>query len=144
MLFRSLDSLLKAKALSSDLKLFFVDNHSSDQTVELLTAYEKKDDFSRFEIIQQEQNQGFGNANNLGASFGKDEIVCFLNVVVGHDKEHLAPFGRILKTEYLLPHFGRNDIQVHQERFPANRFLLTARSTFRDRKSTRLNSSHSH
>lgn len=32
-------SLLKAKALSSDLKLFFVDNHSSDQTVELLTAY---------------------------------------------------------------------------------------------------------
>ena len=50
------------------------------QTVELLTAYEKKDDFSRFEIIQQEQNQGFGNANNLGASFGKDEIVCFLNV----------------------------------------------------------------
>lgn len=77
---RCLDSLLKAKALSSDLKLFFVDNHSSDQTVELLTAYEKKDDFSRFEIIQQEQNQGFGNANNLGASFGKDEIVCFLNV----------------------------------------------------------------
>jgi glycosyltransferase involved in cell wall biosynthesis len=72
---RCLDSLLKAKALSSDLKLFFVDNHSSDQTVELLTAYEKKDDFSRFEIIQQEQNQGFGNANNLGASFGKDEIV---------------------------------------------------------------------
>ena len=58
---RCLDSLLKAKALSSDLKLFFVDNHSSDQTVELLTAYEKKDDFSRFEIIQQEQNQGFGN-----------------------------------------------------------------------------------
>ena len=50
---RCLDSLLKAKALSSDLKLFFVDNHSSDQTVELLTAYEKKDDFSRFEIIQQ-------------------------------------------------------------------------------------------
>ena len=36
---RCLDSLLKAKALSSDLKLFFVDNHSSDQTVELLTAY---------------------------------------------------------------------------------------------------------
>ena len=34
-------------------------------------------------------------------------------VVVGHDKEHLAPFGRILKTEYLLPHLGRNDIQVH-------------------------------
>ena len=77
---RCLDSLLKAKALSSDLKLFFVDNHSSDQTVELLTAYKKKYDFSRFEIIQQEQNQGFGNANNLGASFGKDEIVCFLNV----------------------------------------------------------------
>ena len=61
-------------------EVVFVDNHSSDQTVELLTAYEKKDDFSRFEIIQQEQNQGFGNANNLGASFGKDEIVCFLNV----------------------------------------------------------------
>ena len=67
----------EAKALSSDLKLFFVDNHSSDQTVELLTAYKKKYDFSRFEIIQQEQNQGFGNANNLGASLERMRLLLF-------------------------------------------------------------------
>ena len=50
---RCLDSLLKAKALSSDLKLFFVDNHSSDQTVELLTAYKKKYDFSRLRLFSR-------------------------------------------------------------------------------------------
>ena len=58
---RCLDSLLKAKALSSDLKLFFVDNHSSDQTVELLTAYEKKDDFSRFHF-----GDGFIHQDTVG------------------------------------------------------------------------------
>ena len=89
---RCLDSLLKAKALSSDLKLFFVDNHSSDQTVELLTAYEKKDDFSRFEIIQQEQNQGFGNANNLGASFGDSNAIVHLAIV--YKKPFIAILSR--------------------------------------------------
>lgn len=75
-----IDSLIKAKRLFPDLKLFFVDNHSDDKTVELLNAYKKRGEFSEFKIIQQKQNLGFGTANNLGASFGTDEIICFLNI----------------------------------------------------------------
>ena len=62
--------------------IYIVDNHSDDEArAELFATKEKYGPlFAGFEILLQEENYGFGKANNIGFSKGKSEIVCFLNI----------------------------------------------------------------
>ena len=62
--------------------IYIVDNHSDDEArAELFATKEEYGPlFAGFEILLQEENYGFGKANNIGFSKGKSEIVCFLNI----------------------------------------------------------------
>ena len=75
-------SLLKADFDLKKLHIYVVDNASTDNTVQLLQAFQKKHEtsFGCFEIIEEKNNWGFGKANNIGFSKGKSDVVCFLNI----------------------------------------------------------------
>lgn len=68
------------KADTSNINLYIVDNHSIDQTGEKLQQLKRNSKLNVFQISYQEENKGFGVANNIGASLGQDSIICFINV----------------------------------------------------------------
>lgn len=63
------------------LHLYFTDNCSTDDTVEVLQFYKKqyKGVFGAFEIACSQVNEGFGKASNHSARMGKSEYVFFYN-----------------------------------------------------------------
>lgn len=61
------------------INLFFVDNVSTDGTIQKLFEYKEKSKLGKFEIIKSDKNLGFGGANNLGFKHGKSKYVFFLN-----------------------------------------------------------------
>lgn len=62
-----------------DINLFFVDNISTDDTINELNKYKNKSSLGKVEIVQNNKNLGFGKANNLGFKQGNSEYVFFLN-----------------------------------------------------------------
>lgn len=80
-----------------DINIYVVDNHSSDNTVELLEAFKEQhgEKFQSFEIVEEKKNWGFGKANNIGFSKGSAPVVCFLNI----DTELFADTFRELDKE---------------------------------------------
>lgn len=62
--------------------IYVVDNGSTDETLPILeevkTTY--ADQFTAFEIRKNEENVGFGTANNQAVAMGRGEILLFLNV----------------------------------------------------------------
>lgn len=63
-----------------DLNLIFVDNNSTDDTVEILNSLKTNYNcFGGFEIIKLNQNCGFGVGCNIGAKSGKAPFLFFLN-----------------------------------------------------------------
>lgn len=62
-----------------NLNLYFVDNKSKDDTVEVLKKYKSGSELGSFNIIENHKNSGFGQANNIGFEKGKSEYVFFLN-----------------------------------------------------------------
>lgn len=77
---KCLDSISNSNGVEKTLNLFVVDNHSTDQTRNLLDSYDRKEAFASFSISGQDKNLGFGKANNIGAGMGKDQVICFINV----------------------------------------------------------------
>lgn len=75
-------SLSKSTIDLKSLNVWVVDNCSTDRTRELLFVCKEKytHAFGGFEIIVSGENLGFGNANNLGAAKGIDDIICFFNI----------------------------------------------------------------
>lgn len=75
-------SLMKSKYDLQKLHLFFVDNHSNDQTI--LALEEQKqligNQFGSFVIHKSDCNMGFGAGNNIGASFGNSPFIFCLNI----------------------------------------------------------------
>ena len=61
------------------INLYFVDNKSKDNTIEELKKYKEKTKLGSFNIIENNKNLGFGQANNLGFEKGKADFVFFLN-----------------------------------------------------------------
>jgi len=59
---------------SDDYEIIVVDNCSSDDTVELV-----REKFPEVRIIQNDENLGFGAANNKGAQMAEGEYLFFLN-----------------------------------------------------------------
>ncbi len=64
------------------INIYVVDNESTDQTIEALQRAKADlgEQIGTFEIIQANENLGFGKGNNLGFSKGHSNIVCFLNI----------------------------------------------------------------
>ncbi len=76
------NSFLKIGDVLNRLNIVVVDNSSTDNTLQLLEDYKKKngDIFNSFTIIKEQQNLGFGKANNIGFKSGNSDIVCFFNI----------------------------------------------------------------
>ncbi len=81
-----IDNNIKSIASSNyDLKkinLYFFDNASTDNTIEILEKKKEKYDneFNNFQIIKGKKNYGFGIANNKASEFGKSKYIFFLNI----------------------------------------------------------------
>jgi len=63
-----------------DIHLTFVDNDSSDDSVEKLKKYQSKSKFGSFNLFPLGENIGFGRANNYGVNQTKQSYIFFLNV----------------------------------------------------------------
>lgn len=76
------ESWLRVKTDLKRINIYVVDNNSSDQTVTLLEEFQKKNGhkFGSFNILKEENNWGFGKANNIGFEKGNSPIVCFFNI----------------------------------------------------------------
>ena len=75
-------SLLKSDCDLKEVHVYVVDNASTDHTVERLQQVKAKiqDSLGGFDIIQSQENLGFGRGNNLGFSKGTSDLVCFFNI----------------------------------------------------------------
>lgn len=76
------ESLVQSNYPKKKLNIFVVDNASQDNT--LVELNDIKDNigkqFNRFEVIESNENLGFGKANNLGFLKGNSRTVCFFNI----------------------------------------------------------------
>ena len=62
-----------------DINLYIIDNVSKDCTMELLDNLKKNTQLGSFNIIENNENLGFGRANNKAFEKGNSEFVLFLN-----------------------------------------------------------------
>ncbi len=69
------EALFKTKA-NFDFEIIFVDNQSSDESIDYLRQEAKKD---RIRLIESGANLGYGQGNNLGVANAKGEYVIILN-----------------------------------------------------------------
>jgi GT2 family glycosyltransferase len=72
---------------TGDYEIIVVDNASKDNSLEMLAS-----DFPAVKVIANEQNEGFGNANNRGMEVAKGEHIFLLNpdtVVIGDALDQL-------------------------------------------------------
>ena len=67
-----LDSILNQK--NADYEIIVVDNGSTDNSFEILKDYE-----NRITLIKNNENLGFGKANNIGAKIAKGDFLFLLN-----------------------------------------------------------------
>ena len=75
----------------SSVSVFIADNGSADETLKELEEAELRmgGSFAEFHIYRGEENCGFGAANNIAASHGKSEFLCFLNIDTEVQKDTL-------------------------------------------------------
>ena len=60
----------------SDIEIICIDDGSIDNSLQILSEYEKKDE--RIRVLKQ-KNRGAGSARNLGLKFAKGEYIAFLD-----------------------------------------------------------------
>ncbi len=79
---QNMNSILKSDYNLKNISLYYVDNNSKDETVNILKEYEKKysKKFNEIKIIESKTNLGFGRGNNKGALLGKSDYIFFLNI----------------------------------------------------------------
>lgn len=107
-------SLLKSDYNLKDIKVYVVDNASTDHTVERLHRVKAKlkDQLGGFEIIESKENLGFGRGNNLGFSKGTSDLVCFFNI----DTEVLE--ATLSELEKAVEHSDENVAMWELRQFP--------------------------
>lgn len=66
----------------NSVNIFIIDNGSTDGTLRALEEIKKEtgDFFAGFYIVEERKNYGFGLANNIAASHGSSDFICFLNI----------------------------------------------------------------
>jgi len=72
---KCLDSLIGQTV--RDIQIVCVDDGSSDESLQLLSAYQEKD--NRIEVIHLNRNRGLAYARNLGLQRAKGQYVCMLD-----------------------------------------------------------------
>jgi glycosyltransferase involved in cell wall biosynthesis len=93
-----LDSLIKQKNLDFPLELIFVDDGSTDGTVEHIKRFQQQDlpNNVKIKLLLQEKNQGPAAARNRGAKEASGDILLFTDAdcvaEVDWVKEMLSPF----------------------------------------------------
>ena len=93
------DLLGSLERLSPDeIEIIFVDNHSSDSSVELTRKWGRAS-----LIIQNEQNEGWSAANNQGVKAAKGEFILFANPDICFESKDLHSLVQFLerKPEYV-------------------------------------------
>ncbi|MCX6138971.1 MAG: glycosyltransferase family 2 protein [Ignavibacteriales bacterium] len=105
-----LQSLAVAK-LSVPYEVIVVDNHSSDDSVASLRAM-----FPSARLLPQQENLGFGKANNLGAASANGEYLFFVNNDTLFTRDIVTPLC--------------NFLSAHPEAGAAAPMLLNADGTF--------------
>lgn len=78
------------------IELIIVDNNSPDRNIEKVTDF-----YPDVKLVQNKINNGFGTANNLGATFAKGEYLFFLNPDTIFLNNALKYFIRFVQNEKL-------------------------------------------
>lgn len=70
-----------------EIEIIIVDNKSNDKTLEIIKNLKEKD--SRIKLVELNENQGPGNARNIGIEFSKGEYIAFCDADDWIEKEML-------------------------------------------------------
>ena len=73
----------------NNIHLYFVDNLSTDSTIETLEKLKLSSNIKNFNILKTNKNLGFGLGNNYGAEKSSSEYIFFLNPDTELDKNAL-------------------------------------------------------
>lgn len=85
-----IDSILEQSL--KNWELILVDDHSTDNSYEILCNYQKKD--KRIKVLQNEGNNGAGSTRNIGINCAKGEYLLFLDSDDFFDKDLLSNIYR--------------------------------------------------
>lgn len=93
------ESVLHSQFDLKEINVYVVDNASTDHTVAALNVIKHSAEnlLNSFQIIQNDKNEGFGKANNIGFSAGNSDIVCFLNIDTALFDDSLAVLNEEIK-----------------------------------------------
>jgi len=91
------DSLINQNFPKEDYEIIYVDNCSTDNSVDIAKKYSKK--FKNFKIIVNNNNLGFSAGNNVGIRVSKGEYVALFNHDAVADKNWLKELVDIMEKD---------------------------------------------
>lgn len=77
---KCLDSICDSNFDLGKIHITFVDNNSHDQSARIVEEYGRRNLFGGYQLIELEENKGFGYANNAGIEQSQQPYVFFLNI----------------------------------------------------------------
>lgn len=98
-----MDSIKNIKCDSFDIEFLFVDNNSSDESVEY---YRKKYLNEQFRLIENDDNYGYSKGNNLGIMHAKGEYILVINndlILDANVVEELLTVMRKKRAQVVVP-----------------------------------------
>lgn len=108
---RCLDSIYALPLEQSEFEVIFVDDCSTDNTVELVQSYREQEGATNLILLRQAQNNRQGAARNRGLSIAKGEYICFVDSddAVAEGLFSAIRMAEELKTDMLAFHFANAD-----------------------------------
>lgn len=97
-----LDSVEKIKSDGFHLEVIVVDNGSSDESLEEIKKYAKNGQQYKIEILENEENLGFAEGNNVGIRYALEneaDYVCLLNNDTRVDQIFLKEMVSVLESQ---------------------------------------------
>jgi GT2 family glycosyltransferase len=97
--------------MDNESELIIIDNNSPDNTLQVLASAKKLFANKVIKIYSNNENVGFGAANNIGASIAKSENILFISndvVILG---DFISPIVEVLSQKNVVcgPHLLSND-----------------------------------
>jgi len=94
-----IEELFKSLALQSfsDFEVIFVDNHSSDNSLQILNKITKQINFP-VKVLRNNKNEGYCKANNLGVKIAEGKYIVFLNNDTYVSRTWLEKLVKVLET----------------------------------------------
>lgn len=91
------ESLLNQNFPQSEYEIIYVDNKSTDNSVNIANEYAKK--YSNFRVIVNNENLGFSAGNNVGIRASKGEYVALFNHDAIADKNWLKKLVEVMEND---------------------------------------------